>query len=863
MTFSVKSNWVAVCCFLLSAALNGQVLLPAYPDSLFNTYYHQRVSLFRELPTATDDILFVGNSITDGGEWTEQFQDMRIKNRGISGDYTVGVIHRLPDLVKGKPAKIFLMIGVNDLSRGISTDSILKSVLLMADYIHEQLPSTRLYLQSVLPVNPELKKFPGHTNKFSQIVVLNQLLKENAASHQYQFIELHSYFVNEKGYLSTKFTNDGLHLTGQGYILWKHLVYPYVYGLQERPSLLPLPQQVKWKEGFFTLKDCKQIVVSKSGLDNELRELLEIFNKIGHRPAVRQTPEPGENYVELKLTDHSVAGNSVESYQISISEGIVEISASSPHGIFNGLQTFRQLLREPAMADACEITDWPAFSWRGFMVDVGRNYVSVPKLKELIAHMAMYKYSVFHFHATEDIAWRFAVEKYPQLVQSASMLRNKGKFYSEQEIRELIRFCKQKHIKFVPEIDMPGHSAAFRRTFNTDMQSQEGLQKVRDILTEICDKYAVDYIHIGADEVKITDTSFLPTVTRLLEQRGKKVIGWQPGGNHTPNTIRQLWMGRGLPARQTSIQMIDSRHLYLNHMDPFESVITLFNRRIGDRDLEDSNMMGATLCLWNDRAINDEEDLFRMNPVYPGLLAFSERSWLGGGQSAWVANLSDGDTTAFNQFEQRMLEQRQCFLQSVYFPYVQQRQIVWKLIGPFKNNGEVQQSFEPESSNWTGNTTQYAKTVSGATVILRHWWAPLIKGAIADPRDSTTWYASARFWSNDSGDMKCWIGFNNISRSYTTNTPVSEKWDERGSKIWVNGKLVGAPAWRFAGRKGALEEPLYDEGYEFRDPSIIPVKQGWNEVLVKLPVASLKSNDGQNPVKWMFSFAPLIPVLFE
>ena len=104
--------------------ISAQVKLPAYPDSLFPTYYHQRVTLFRALPQTKEDIIFLGNSITDGGEWGELFNDIKIKNRGISGDITAGVLHRLDELANGKPAKVFLLIGVNDLARNITADSI-------------------------------------------------------------------------------------------------------------------------------------------------------------------------------------------------------------------------------------------------------------------------------------------------------------------------------------------------------------------------------------------------------------------------------------------------------------------------------------------------------------------------------------------------------------------------------------------------------------------------------------------------------------------------------------------------------------------------------------------------------------------
>ncbi len=133
------------CLLLTWQGLVAQVVLPQHPDSLFSTYYHQRVTLFKSLPQTKGDIIFVGNSITDGGEWSELFNDLKIKNRGISGDITAGVISRIDEVSNRKPSKVFLMIGVNDLARNTAPDSIVKNIFIIADYIHQQTPATKLY----------------------------------------------------------------------------------------------------------------------------------------------------------------------------------------------------------------------------------------------------------------------------------------------------------------------------------------------------------------------------------------------------------------------------------------------------------------------------------------------------------------------------------------------------------------------------------------------------------------------------------------------------------------------------------------------------------------------------------------------
>src|SRR5688572_21180522 len=100
--------------FASSKTVHAQVRLPIFPDSLFSTYYQQRVTHFKSLPNTKGDIVFIGNSITDGGEWNELFNDLKIKNRGISGDVSTGVLHRMDEIAQRKPAKVFLLIGVND-----------------------------------------------------------------------------------------------------------------------------------------------------------------------------------------------------------------------------------------------------------------------------------------------------------------------------------------------------------------------------------------------------------------------------------------------------------------------------------------------------------------------------------------------------------------------------------------------------------------------------------------------------------------------------------------------------------------------------------------------------------------------------
>ncbi len=851
----IKKIFFCISLLFVQQIASAQIKLPAYPDSLFPTYYHQRYSLFKDMPQTKGDIIFLGNSITDGSEWNELFNDKRLKNRGISGDITAGVIHRLDEVVNRKPAKIFLLIGTNDLSRGISADSILKNILLIADYTYQQSPATTLYVQSILPVNSVYGKFPDHTKNNDIINGLNAQIKANATSHHYQYIDLHDRFIDANGKLNATLSNDGLHLLGDGYLLWKHIVFPLLYDVQEKPSLIPLPQKLTWKNGLFPLYKCHTILVKDNALSKEAELLKAMIQNTGRQIEISNNAGNENCYIELKLSPQQNMATSEEAYTLSVTDSKILISAHSAHGIFNGIQTLHQLMRDGVMIDACEISDQPAFAWRGYMIDVGRNYMSMSLLKQQIDAMAMYKLNVFHFHATEDIAWRFAINKYPQLTEPGTMLRNKGMYYTEAEIKELIKYCKERYITFVPEIDMPGHSAAFKRAMGVDMQSDSGIVILKNILKEFCTTYDVPYIHIGADEVKITNKNFVPEMSAYIESFGKKVIGWQPGGNFSNSTIRQLWMDDN--AHHTSnneVQFIDSRHLYLNHMDPLEAVTTIFNRQLCDKETGDATALGGTICMWPDRAVAKDEDVLRMNPVYPAMLAFAERSWRGGGQRGWIANIDDGDKKGFSDFENRLLDNKSLYFKHQIFNYAKQSNIVWKLYGPFSNDGDLTKQFLPETKNWYDATAKVYKEETGGTIVLRHWWAPLIKGAIDSARENTTWYAVTKIWAEQAGEKDFWIGFNNISRSPATDSPPADEWNNKGDAVWVNGKLIPAPVWLRPGQKGNSEIPLTDEGYEYRKPTRIFLQKGWNTVLIKAPIGSFRGKDWQNPVKWEFTF---------
>ena len=204
-------------------------IISAQSKTKYSPYYLHSKSMFESLPNTADEIIFLGNSITDGCNWTELFQDLRVKNRGISGDVTEGILNRLDEVTESNPSKVFIMIGINDLARGMSKKEILDNYEIIVDKILETSPKTQIYIESILPVNEKYGKFNNHYSKADSIVSLNNDLEKLAKEKGQTYVDLFYPFSNGEGKLKDEFTEDGLHLNGKAYQLWKSLVEKYVY----------------------------------------------------------------------------------------------------------------------------------------------------------------------------------------------------------------------------------------------------------------------------------------------------------------------------------------------------------------------------------------------------------------------------------------------------------------------------------------------------------------------------------------------------------------------------------------------------------------------------------------------------------
>ena len=219
----MKRTALAGICLIIAQALFSQET--AKWDSTFRpNNWALKVGQFKSYPNSASDIIFFGNSITANVDWSELLGRPNIRNRGISGDITFGLIERLEEVTEGKPAKVFILIGINDISRNIPDSMILRNYTRIIDYIQSHSPSTKVFFHTLLPVNNEFTQFKNHYNKDEHIAFVNAGLKKIASDKHITLIDLHPNFMDASGKLDKRYTQDGLHLTAEGYQVWKALL---------------------------------------------------------------------------------------------------------------------------------------------------------------------------------------------------------------------------------------------------------------------------------------------------------------------------------------------------------------------------------------------------------------------------------------------------------------------------------------------------------------------------------------------------------------------------------------------------------------------------------------------------------------
>ncbi len=536
-------------------------------------------------------------------------------------------------------------------------------------------------------------------------------------------------------------------------------------------------------------------------------------------------------------------------YELTIKKGKPKIKANDEEGKRYAKVTYQQLKQlagKKAIPD-CVIYDWPEFKYRGILLDCGRNYQSVESILDLLDHLAKYKMNVFHWHIVDNYGWRLESKKYPQLQKTESFTRQIGKYYTQEEFKRVLAHAKARGITVIPELDMPGHTLAFRKaTGFTTLATEEAKVMLGDLIDELCTlapKEDMPIIHLGTDEArepgeKVPQTH-LDYWAKKVTDNGRVLMGWSPGLRLPGQGIKQLWMGAKDP-RGDKCPYIDSQNsYYINHVDPEELLsVAAYQQpcRWGDKD----EHLGAIIGVWHDDCIAETEDVVRMNAVYPAVVLLSDNFWRGRekDEPTLYARLPKPTDPRFQlaaDLERRLLVHRDKVLENLKhpFPYVAQTQMRWRM-----TDGE------------TGEVI--ATDIPQATIYPRHFWFP---AAAYTPKNNGTMILETWITAEKAVACGAWIGMTGFSRSDGRSrdapTPKHGQWNKHGAKIEINGEEIAPPQWTHPGVGGnPKEKPLVDEDYWYRAPTQIQLKKGVNHVKLTIPK--------KGGWKWIGTFTPML-----
>lgn len=536
-----------------------------------------------------------------------------------------------------------------------------------------------------------------------------------------------------------------------------------------------------------------------------------------------------------------------DEYRIVVKRGKATVSGN----VVWAQHTLAQLIGTDGKIANLEVHDWAEYPFRGFMHDTGRNYQPVSMLKETIDLMSFYKLNYFHWHLTDYPAWRIECKVYPQLndPQYQRGGRDEGKFYTYDEIREVIAYAKERGITVVPEVDMPGHSTYFKNAFGFTMESEEGRKVIEQCLDEFFTEIPrsdCPYFHIGSDEVSVADPEgFMQWIENLIEKYDRQPIAWDPGLLTSDQVIRQIWneaAGSNASAANHAGTYLDSFVGYLNYYDPMLFTSRCFLHTAAAQPVPDTTKaLGGILCLWNDVRVDNKENISLHNGMINGMMAFAERFWNGG--NAGVVeneNLLPGPLTEAGSrlanFEEKMALHRDRFHHDK-MRWVANSQCEW----------QVQIDNNPPFLAYGGAIDL------DACCQVHH----LNVGEQALAKAQTVIIAEKEM------DVEAWIGFCTPARSNRNGYGIGRqgRW-EGGCQCFLNGQEILPPKpWQEPGQydyhfntwgKPEEEEPYANEQfYWMRQPVQIHLNQGENQVEIRVP----KTYDG---LRWSFAFIPVM-----
>jgi hexosaminidase len=451
-----------------------------------------------------------------------------------------------------------------------------------------------------------------------------------------------------------------------------------------KENLIPRPVSATSTGSEFDLTDQTDIYVH--GESAELKQIgqlladkLNLSTGLGIEvKTTEESPAPGNIF--FTLTDNEAElGN--EGYELTITEKSVIVKANKPAGLFYGAQTIRQLL--PAKVEMKEkqkgpwklatgtIRDYPAYGYRGSMLDVARHFFGVDDVKNYLDQLAYYKMNVLHLHLSDDQGWRIEIRSWPNLTAHGGKTEvgdGEGGFYTQDQYAEIVKYAQERYITIIPEIDMPGHTNAALASvpmlncdgkptelytgtdvgFSTLCTSKETTYKfIGDVIRELAALTPGEYLHIGGDEshaTKIEDyIPFMNRVQDMVIAHGKKVLAWDEIALATlkPNTVVQYWakaenatkgVAQGAkvlmsPAKNAYLDMqYDSTSTYGLHWAAYIEVEQGYNWDPASLvpEIKKENIIGIEAPLWTETVSNRQEAEYL---IFPRLLGYAEIGW--------------------------------------------------------------------------------------------------------------------------------------------------------------------------------------------------------------------------------------------
>ena len=558
-----------------------------------------------------------------------------------------------------------------------------------------------------------------------------------------------------------------------------------------------------------------------------------------------------------------------QAYEIVIRGGVPRVSWSGgAAGRLYAETTIAQLGKLAAgasLADAV-IRDWPAFKWRGFILDCGRNWQPVSAIKELLDFMAAYKLNLFHWHLTDYWGWRLESKSVPELNSDRATIRNVGKRYSQAEFLEVIDYAARLGITVMPEFDVPGHTHAFRQALGIgSMRDPKADRAIRAFLAEfvrLVPPERMPYIHLGTDEVRnepeMVDPDLVRAWARCATSAGHAVVGWAPGIDLGGEGVRYVRMQWGSKDESEGYPFLDMTGRYIDIVDPFELLPMAAYAKPCPWVATKGMALGALIGGWHDDILAAPEQYFRNNPVFPAIVLNADAFWCGRERDRpeFRARLPRPDDPAFAlaaDLERRVVAQRDRVLGKDFrrpFAFLAQTGMRWRLA---YEDGETIATDVPQvtihAHYFRSEGCSYVPATN-RTVIAETW--------IRSPREQT---------------VGAWIGFTALSRSsgraVDGPTPKRGEWNRYGAKVELNGAELPPPEWTNPGLGPTAEElrqkhywsfakcsnviPWTDEEYFMRKPYPIRLKEGWNHVKLTLPPS------GTTHVShWVGTFIPLM-----